>query len=77
MASSMARRYRPSMTQTQKPSLAMIGLRAALFVGLGFVWRGMIVDALRGHPTVWSIVVIAIVLGLAAEVILDLRKRYA
>lgn len=65
------------MIRTQKPSLAMIGLRALLLITLGFIGRDVIMDALRGHANVWSVVVIAIMCGLAAYVILDLRKRYS
>jgi hypothetical protein len=67
----------PKGPQGQKPSVAMIGLRAVLFVAVALAGRGVIMDALRGQPTAWSFLVIAIMCGLAVYVILDLRKRYA
>ena len=57
--------------------MAIISLRAVLFVAVALAKRGVIMDALRGQPTVWSFVVIAIMIGLGAYVILNLRTRYA
>ena len=55
----------------------MICLRATLFVALAVFANHPLLDALRGHPNLGSVVVIALMCGLAAYVVSDLWKRYA
>lgn len=73
MAPGVARGYVPGM----KPSLAMIVLRAAILVALAIFANRLILDAASGQFSVWGVIMIVIMVGLAAWIAWGLWGRYA